>query len=446
MNLVTLLVVLLRAKEVIAMRHPMLRKKKVKGNVYWYTAANGGAYFGRVDEVARKTAKEKFADHIKAPQHEAVAVEAMTVGKLFSAFLAWVKANRSEAQYDRRRRDCSRFGRFRVGGRRIADMPTQEVTGEMLENWRENLKAKKPKLADGEEVAEEDRDKLGLDAQSLLHAEVSIRHAFNWGCTHPGTESYLPVNFRPFRGVERTHVDPKELKGEDLRTDREVDALLEAATFDVDQCRRWGIEQHIKKHGRAKLRACKDDFGDMLRVYHGTGARTSELAIAKVGQFSARSRQIVLGKHKRSKTTATPTVRHINLSDDVLAILERRCAGRQPDECIFMTAWKKRWTPKTLNTRLRSVARIARALGNPVRETTVYDFRHLWISDALMSGVDIITVAKMAGTSVKMIESVYGHFRTDHYAEANRRLTQARQERRDEAARKPREAKQESQS
>lgn len=426
------------------MRIPKLRKKKVKGHRYWYTAASGGAYFGRVDEVTWDAAKEKFAEHIKARQVEAVQVEAVTVGKLFSSFVAWVKTHRSAAQYDRRKRDCSRFARFRVGGRRIADMPATEVTGAMLEAWRENLKAAKPEGAAEEAVeGENDRDKLGLDAQTLLHAEVSIRHAFNWGCKYPDPESFLPVTFRPFRGVERTHVDPKELKGEDLLSDREVDAVLEAAKYDVDQFRRWGIELHIKKHGRADMRPCKDDFADMIRVYHGTGARTSELALARVGQFSARARQIVLGKHKRSKTTTKPTVRHINLSDEVLAILERRCEGRQPDDYIFMTAWDKRWTPKTLNTRLRSVARIARALGNPVRETTVYDFRHLWISDALMSGVDIITVAKMAGTSVKMIETVYGHFTTKHYEEAQRRLAEARQGRRDEAARKGQAAKQE---
>ncbi len=428
------------------MQRPKLRKKTVKGHQYWYTAASGGAYFGKVGEVTWDAAKEKFAEHIKRRQVEAVPVEAVTVGKLFVAFVAWVKAQRSAAQYDRRQRDCSRFARFRVAGRRIADLPATEVTGAMLEAWRENLKTAKPDRPAGEEAGdadENDRDKVGLDAQTLLHAEVSIRHAFNWGCKHPDPESYLPVTFRPFRGVERTHVDAKELKGEDLLSDREVDAVLEAAKYDVDQFRRWGIERHIEKHGRAGMRPCKDDFADMIRVYHGTGARTSELALAKVGQFSARARQIVLGKHKRSKTTTKPTVRHINLSDEVLAILERRCAGRQPDEYIFMTAWKTRWTPKTLNTRLRSVARIARAMGNPVRETTIYDFRHLWISDALMSGVDIITVAKMAGTSVKMIETVYGHFTTKHYEEAQRRLAEARQGRRAEAAKKEQAGKQE---
>ena len=183
------------------------------------------------------------------------------------------------------------------------------------------------------------------------------------------------------------------------------------------------------------MRPCKDSFGDMIRVYHATGARTSELAQARVRQFSARSRQIVLGKHKRSNTEAVATVRHINLSDEAMEILRRRCEGRQPDEVIFMTAWGKPWTKKTVNTRLHSVERIARALGHAVRQgVTAYDFRHLWISDALMSGVDIVTAAKMAGTSVRMIESVYGHFRTDHYADAQRRLDLARKERRLKAA------------
>lgn len=124
--------------------------------------------------------------------------------------MTWVKANRSAAQYDRRKRDCSRFARFRIAGRRIADMPANEVTGAMLKAWRENLEAKKPEGADGSE-GENDRDKVGLDKQSLLHAEVSIRHAFNLGCNNPDPDSSLPVTVRLFRGVVRTRPDPKEL-------------------------------------------------------------------------------------------------------------------------------------------------------------------------------------------------------------------------------------------
>jgi len=40
----------------------------------------------------------------------------------------------------------------------------------------------------------------------------------------------------------------------------------------------------------------------------------------------------------------------------------------------------------------------------------------------LMAGVDVLLVARMAGTSVAMIERVYGHFRNQSYQEAQARL------------------------
>ncbi len=44
-----------------------------------------------------------------------------------------------------------------------------------------------------------------------------------------------------------------------------------------------------------------------------------------------------------------------------------------------------------------------------------------------MAGIDIVTVARMAGTSISMIERVYGHFSNQHLHEAQKRLDQARQ-------------------
>jgi hypothetical protein len=44
-----------------------------------------------------------------------------------------------------------------------------------------------------------------------------------------------------------------------------------------------------------------------------------------------------------------------------------------------------------------------------------------------MAGVDVFTTAKMAGTSVQMIEKTYGHLRGTHLEEAQRCLDQARQ-------------------
>lgn len=167
---------------------------KVGKHVYWYTDANGGAYFGKVGEVPYADAKEHFGRHLEKKQAPVeVETEVLTVNRLFSSFLTWVKENRSDVQYRRRRRDCSRFGRFVCEGRHLADVPAIEVTGAMLEAWRENLKSRKQEGVEGEN----DRDKRGLSPQSLLHAETSIRHAFHWGGKHNSPNSLLPANFRP---------------------------------------------------------------------------------------------------------------------------------------------------------------------------------------------------------------------------------------------------------
>ncbi len=412
------------------MQRPKLRKKKSKTHQYWYTAANGGAYFGKVGVVSYEDARVQFAEHIRKGQ-VAVPAEVLTVAKLFHHFLQWVEEDRSRATYSTRKRECNSFARFVYGDRRLADIPALEVTGETLRAWRENLKGK-PVAG---EPSLNDREKRGLDRQSLIHAETSVRHAFNWACNNPSPASLLPVTFRPFRGVKKTKPARKKLTEENLLHDPEVDALLEAAKYDVDQFRRWGIEKHIAKHGRTGMRPAKDCFPDLLRVYHATGARTSELTAARVGDFSLRTRQILLGEHKRSQTMSDPSVRSITLGEEALATVKRLCQGRGTDEFIFMTAWGKPWTKKTANRRLTSVRRIAVALGTKVGEdVSIYDFRHLWISDQVMAKTPLLTVARMAGTSVAMIERVYGHLRSDEQQQAQERMEEARRVRRERAA------------
>jgi hypothetical protein len=46
-----------------------------------------------------------------------------------------------------------------------------------------------------------------------------------------------------------------------------------------------------------------------------------------------------------------------------------------------------------------------------------------------MPGNDIATVARMAGTSIAMIERVYGHFRNQHLQDAQARVDALRMKR-----------------
>lgn len=46
-------------------------------------------------------------------------------------------------------------------------------------------------------------------------------------------------------------------------------------------------------------------------------------------------------------------------------------------------------------------------------ETTAYTLRHSTITDLVHAGVDLLTVAQISGTSVRMIEKHYGHLRSN---------------------------------
>ncbi len=141
---------------------------------------------------------------------------------------------------------------------------------------------------------------------------------------------------------------------------------------------------------------------------------------ARVGDYQPNARTLVLGRHKRSRTLREPIPRTITLNAD--AILARRCEGRPADAYIFPNRKGKPCTSVLLDDRFATVRKRA-----GVRSTiTIYSFRHLWISEMLMAGVDVLLVARMAGTSVAMIERVYGHFRNQSYQEAQARLDRER--------------------
>jgi integrase len=144
-----------------------------------------------------------------------------------------------------------------------------------------------------------------------------------------------------------------------------------------------------------------------------------------------RTRQVVLGKHKRSETQREPTLRHITLNVEAREIFRRRCQGREKTEPVFVNSDGRPWSASLLPKRFDRVKEVARRkkLGVVRDEITIYAFRHLWISEALMEGNDIATVAKMAGTSIAMIERVYGHFSNKHLRAAQDRLDRARRRR-----------------
>ncbi len=174
----------------------------------------------------------------------------------------------------------------------------------------------------------------------------------------------------------------------------------------------------------------------MLRTYHATGARTSELCGALVQDFMPRTRQICLGNHKRTRTQHNPTVRNIQVDEDLLEILLRNSHGKQLDEPLFTHHDGRPWNQNEVNARLRAVKALAAEHGQHVRQhITPYSCRDLYISELLMLGIEPFKVAKMAGTSLKELDRCYGHFFNHDLATAQQLLASSRKKK--PAAREP---------
>lgn len=131
--------------------------------------------------------------------------------------------------------------------------------------------------------------------------------------------------------MERTHVPLKSLTENDLITEEEITAIFRAAQLDLDRYHRFGPRKAREKNPYS-------GFGDMLRCYYHTGARTDELASCEVGDVLFRTHQVVLGKHKRSRTQRTPTIRNITLNAEALEIFERLCKGKEKTDKVFMNS------------------------------------------------------------------------------------------------------------
>lgn len=154
------------------------------------------------------------------------------------------------------------------------------------------------------------------------------------------------------------------------------------------------------------------DLALLIRGLRLLPLRPGALAAGKVADFDKRQSVLKIG---RDKAGADRKIKLPKATADFLA----ECAkGKLPGALLFTradgTAWHKdawKWLVKAA----------VKAAGLPA-EATLYSLRHSTITDLVVGGLDLLTVAQISGTSVAMIERHYGHLLQDHAAEALARL------------------------
>lgn len=150
-----------------------------------------------------------------------------------------------------------------------------------------------------------------------------------------------------------------------------------------------------------------------------SGCRPSEITRLMIEDCSADAWTI--REHKNRKKTYRP--RTVYLSPCLQTLTKIASRGRA-DGPVFRPEADRGWKYSDMRLRFQ---RLRKKTGTSPK-CVLYSFRHTWITEALTAGVDVATVAEMAGTSIQMIDRHYGHLNQQrkHLSDAAKMIAAAR--------------------
>lgn len=172
-------------------------------------------------------------------------------------------------------------------------------------------------------------------------------------------------------------------------------------------------ELYLDKAQRRKfIDKAPADLAAFLRGLSLLPLRPGALAALTVGNFDKRLSVLTVGKDKAGRD------RKLKLPKDTATLFEEACKDKLPAAPIFARADGRAWDKDGWKWPVKAAATAAKL----PEGTTAYTLRHSTISDLVHSGLDLLTVAQISGTSVRMIEQHYGHLRGDVAADALAKL------------------------
>lgn len=159
---------------------------------------------------------------------------------------------------------------------------------------------------------------------------------------------------------------------------------------------------------KALIEALPADCAAFVQGLCALPLRPGALAAIRVGDFDARRKELVIERDKAGGGRA------ILLPDAVVALFKQQARNKLPGASLFAQADGKPWSKDYWKHPIREAVRAAEL---PVG-TTAYTLRHSTITDLVTSGLDLMTVAQVSGTSVAMIEKHYAHLQKDRARDA----------------------------
>ncbi len=157
--------------------------------------------------------------------------------------------------------------------------------------------------------------------------------------------------------------------------------------------------------------ACSEDVRPMVAALAMLPMRPGEMAALRVNMLNVRERVLEIPQAKTEP-------RIIPLGSSMLAFFQQQAAGKQPDDWLFSRADGTQWDANGWG---RPIRRAVKAAGLPTA-ACLYTLRHSLITSLIVGGCDLMTVSKVAGTSLQMIQASYGHLVAEHARDHLERL------------------------
>ena len=167
-------------------------------------------------------------------------------------------------------------------------------------------------------------------------------------------------------------------------------------------------ELYLKRPARLKLLNNATPEGQrFIRSLLLVPFRPGEVAKLKVEHFIASQRALSIPKGKTKQ-------RYVALSGEAIAHFTQCAKDKLPGAWLISRDDGSQWDRFSWRNEINAAVAIAKL----PTETCAYTLRHCVITDMIVAGHDLFTVAKISGTSIVMIEKNYGHLQREHAKDA----------------------------
>lgn len=237
------------------------------------------------------------------------------------------------------------------------------------------------------------RQAAGISGRTINLGMTVLRNVLNKGIDDGHLKTLPTDNLRPLKWTARKR---------ELFTEADIDRLCKIAIESTRESDEGKVERTFKNG---------ELFSDFVRLMAYCGSRLSETLRLKWSDVDQGKRLLTIGADGLSKNHET---RYVQFNPKLEAHLSAMSARKAPDtHWIFPSAQRgdKDIRAKSFRDTLNKVRKAAK-----LQNFGFHDCRHFFISMAVMSGIDYMTIARWVGHKDGgiLIGKVYGHLSNEH--------------------------------